>query len=128
MSLHAGQVAYQADFSRRLKFSFREHVGSWLTGALLTGGLISMLPARQKKVYINPVGKNAKGKLEFNTAPPQSNFLVSLMKASMPLLKPAITAYITKQLASVVGGAKEAEHEAKKATESAERTEEKAAA
>lgn len=127
LSLHAGQVSYQADVSRRLKSSFRGHVGSWLTGALLTGGLISLLPARQKKVYINPLAKNSKGKLEVNTKPPQG-FLISLIKTLIPILKPTLMAFVTKQLANVVGGAKEAQHTAERTTESAERTTEHAAA
>ena len=52
MSLHAGQVGYQTDFNRRIKTSFRssfrQHFGSWLAGALVTGGFISMLPARER--------------------------------------------------------------------------------
>ena len=127
ISLHSGQVSYQADVSRRLKTSFRGHVGSWMTGALLTGGLISLLPARQKKVYINPLAKNSKGKVELNTKPPQ-NFLISLVKALVPIFKPMLTAFITKQLANVVGGAKEAQHTAERTTETAERTTEQAAA
>ena len=134
ISLHAGQVSYQADVSRRLKSSFRGHVGSVAYRALLTGGFISFLPARQKKVYINPLAKNSKGKLELNTKPPQ-NFFISLIKALVPIFKPMLTAFITKQLANVVGGAKEAQHTAERTTEAAqettetaERTAEKAAA
>ena len=126
MSLHGGQAAYQADVSRRLKSSFRGHVGSWLAGALLTGGLISLLPARQKKVYVNPLAKNAKGKVELNTNPPQG-FAISLVKAMVPIFKPMATAFITKQLANVVGGAKDAQHTAERTTEAAEETAEASA-
>ncbi len=64
MSLHAGQVGYQTDINRRFKTSFRssfrQHFGTWLAGALVTGGFISLLPAREKKVYVNPLSKEGK--------------------------------------------------------------------
>ena len=67
MSLHAGQVGYQTEFNRRVKTSFRssfrQHFGTWLAGALVTGGFISMLPAREKKVYVNPLSKDGQSKL-----------------------------------------------------------------
>ena len=105
MSLHGGQVAYQADVSRRLKSSFRGHVGSWLTGAVLTGGLISLLPARKKNVYINPLTKNGKSKVEQPAADKQA-FSITLLKAVVPLVKPMAAAFVTKQFENMMGGAK----------------------
>lgn len=84
-----------------------------------------MLPARQKKVYINPLSKNAKGKVELNAKPPQSAF-VSVVKALAPIVKPALTAFVTKQLASVAGGAKEAQKSAERSTAAAQDTAESA--
>ena len=121
MTLHSGQVGYQADVGRRVKTSFRHHIGAWLAGALVTGGFISMLPARQKKVYVNPLTKAGKGKLA-TASKPSGGFFLSLIKALVPIIKPILTAFITKQLANVVGGAEHAQKAAEQTTQAAERT------
>lgn len=112
MSLHGGQVAYQADIGRRLKSSFRGHVGSWLTGAVLTGGLISLLPARKKNVYVNPLSKGGKAKLEVSTNNDKQAFSVTLLKAMVPLVKPMAAAFVTKQFENMMSGAKGAQQPA----------------
>ena len=127
MTLHAGQVGYQTDVSRRVKSSFRNHIGAWLAGALVTGGFVSMLPARKKTVYVNPLTKAGKGKLAA-TAKPSGGFFLSLIKSLVPIIKPILTAFIPKQLANVVGGAEQAQKEAKQTTQAAERTTEAATA
>jgi hypothetical protein len=111
MALHAGQVRYQADVNRRLKSSLKENVGRWMAGALVTGGVISLLPGRERKVYINPLSKTERAK----AAPRKSGggFWASFFKALIPLFKPLLTAFVTKQLANIVSGAKEAEQSAK---------------
>ena len=126
MTLHGGQASYQADVGRRVKSSFRQHLGIWLSGALFTGGMISLLPAREKKIYVNPLSKAGKGKLAVG-APKKGGFFLSLIKALVPIIKPILTAFITKQLASVVGGAEAAQKSAERTTKTAERTTEEAA-
>ena len=122
MTLHSGQVSYQADVGRRVKSSFRQHIGIWLSGALFTGGMISLLPAREKKVYVNPLAKDGKAKLATAAKPAKGGFLLSLIKSLVPIVRPIITAFITKQLASMVGGAEAAQKSAERATKDAEQT------
>ncbi len=126
MTLHGGQVSYQADVGRRVKSSFRQHLGIWLSGALFTGGMISLLPAREKKIYVNPLSKDGKGKLATAAQKKGGGFFLSLIKALVPIIKPILTAFITKQLANVVGGAEAAQKSAERTTQTAERTTEKA--
>ncbi len=121
MTLHAGQIRYQADVNRRLKSSVRENVGRWMAGALVAGGAISLLPRRERKVYVNPLSKDGKEKL----ASPKgggSGFWASFFRALVPLFKPLLTAFVTKQLANIVGGAKDAQESAEKTTKAAEET------
>ena len=125
MTLHSGQVGYQADVGRRVKSSFRHHIGIWLSGALFTGGMISLLPARQKKVYVNPLAKEGKAKLATAAKAAKGGFWISLVKSLVPIVRPLITAFITKQLASLVGGAEAAQKSAERATSDAERTSQK---
>ena len=100
MALHAGQVKYQADVGRRVKVSFREHVGMWLTGALVTGGAISLLPRREKKVYVNPLSKVGKAKVRDVENPKKPGFWMMLLGLLMPIIKPIATRFLTKQLSS----------------------------
>ncbi len=103
MALHAGQVKYQADVGRRVKSSFREHVGIWLGGALVTGGAISMLPRREKKVYVNPLSKSGKSRLkevENAESPKKPGFWLTLLGLLMPIIKPIATRLLTKHLSS----------------------------
>ena len=109
MTLHAGQVKYQSDVPRRLKSSFRDHVGVWLTGALVTGGAISLLPAREKKVYVNPLSKTgrAKAKTKIITEvenPKKAGFWVTLLGLLMPIIKPIATRLLTKHLSTYLEG------------------------
>ena len=123
MMLHAGQVSYQADLGRRVKSSFRQHLGIWLSGALFTGGVISFLPAREKKVYVNPLAKSGRDKLAKAAGKPaKGGFLLSLIKALVPIIRPIATAFITKQLASLVGGAEATQKSSERAAKDAERT------
>lgn len=126
MTLHGGQVSYQTDVGRRVKSSFRQHIGIWLSGALFTGGMISMLPAREKKVYVNPLSKDGRGKLATAGKPARGGFFLSLIKALVPIIKPILTAFITKQLASVVGGAEAAQKSAERTSKTAEKATENA--
>jgi hypothetical protein len=123
MALHGGQVRYQADVNRRLKASVKDNVGRWIAGALVTGGVISLLPMRERKVYVNPLSKGGRSKA---SAPPPrpsgGGFWASFFRALVPLLKPLLTAFVTKQLANVVGGAKEAQESAEATTKVAEKS------
>ena len=112
MALHGGQVRYQADINRRVQRSLKENVGRWMAGALLTGGVISMLPGRERKVYVNPLSKNERAKAAASKGG-GGGFWASFFKALVPLFKPLLTAFVTKQLANIVGGAKDAEESAK---------------
>lgn len=121
VSLHVGNARHQAEVGRRLtgsfKGSFQRHVVPWLTGALFTGGLVSLLPARRKTVYVNPLSKAVRGKvtIQAEAAPKGGGFFMTLIRALTPLLKPILTAFLTKQLANVIGGGRDTQ-------ESAERT------
>lgn len=123
ISLHGGQVAYQADIGRRaratLTSSFRHHLGVWLAGALVAGGAASLLPMRERKVYVNPLSKDGKGKLS-KSGPPRGGFLISLLKALTPIIKPLLTAFITKKLANLVEGAEGAQKAAERTADKAD--------
>ena len=84
--------------------------------------MISLLPAREKKVYVNPLSKEGKTKLMTASKPAKGGFLISLIKSLVPIVRPILTAFITKQLASMVGGAEAAQKSAERAAKDSERT------
>ena len=107
MTLHVEQVRYQSDVPRRLKSSFRHHVGLWLTGALVTGGAISLLPAREKKVYVNPLSKAGKAKAVKHSEQQdikKPGFWMTLLGLLMPVIKPIATRLLTKHLSTYLEG------------------------
>ena len=104
MALHGGQVKYQADVGRRVKGSLRDHIGAWLAGALVTGGAISLLPRREKKVYINPLSKEGKAKVRDVENPKKPGFWMALLGLLMPIIKPIATRLLTKHLSSYLEG------------------------
>ena len=93
-------MKYQSDVGRRGKTSFREHIGAWLAGALVTGGAISLLPRREKKVYVNPLSKAGKDKLKDVENPRKPGFWLTLLGLLMPIIKPIATRLLTKHLSS----------------------------
>ncbi len=78
-----------------------------------------MLPMRERKVYVNPLSKDGAGKLAA-AAKPRGGFLISLIRALTPIIKPLLTAFITKKLASLVQGAEGAQKAAERTAEKAD--------
>ena len=99
--------------------SFRHHLGAWLAGALVAGGAVSLLPMRERKVYVNPLTKDGKSKLAASAKPP-GGFFLSLIRALTPIIKPLLTAFITKKLASLLEGAEGAQKAAERTADKAD--------
>ncbi len=118
MALHAGQISYQADVGRRVKSSFRDHLGRWIAGAFVTGGFVSLLQARTKKVYVSA----AEGEAGIAPRKGRGGFWRWLFAAAVRLARPILTAFITRQLSSIIGGAKDAQVAAEHTARAAERT------
>ncbi len=91
-----------------------------MAGALVAGGAVSMLPMRERKVYVNPLSKAGREKIDTAGKPQQGGFLISLIRALTPIIKPILTAFITKKLASLVQGAEGAQKAAERTTEKAD--------
>jgi hypothetical protein len=85
-------VRRNLDVSRRLANSVREHSWGWMSIAAIFGWILSRLPARKKKVYIestNPQKQKRGG----------GGFLKLVWNGVWSIAKPLLTAYLTKKIA-----------------------------
>jgi hypothetical protein len=52
MAVEVSEMKQDYNISHRLRASIQQFPGPWIIGALLTGFLLSRLPARRKEVYL----------------------------------------------------------------------------
>ena len=83
------------DFGRQMSDSLRRHSWSWISLAAIFGWLLSRLPARKKKIYID-TSNSQKAKSR------GLGLSGHLWKAAWSLAKPVLTAYLTSRIAATV--------------------------
>jgi hypothetical protein len=102
LSRTRGQLAEQSllvrrnlDVSQHLANSVREHSWAWMSVAAIFGWILSRLPARKKKVYIESTisQKQKRG----------GGFLKLVWNGAWSIAKPLLTAYLTKKIAKKAG-------------------------
>jgi hypothetical protein len=79
------------DFGRHMSDSMRRHSWSWISIAAIFGWLLSRLPARKKKIYIDTSDKKAKSR--------GIGLSGHIWKAVWSVGRPVITAYLTGRIA-----------------------------
>jgi hypothetical protein len=72
--------------------SLRKHSWGWMSIAAMFGWILSRLPARKKKVYIQ-AANSEKWKA------PKESFMLQIWKGLWSIAKPLVVAYVTKQIA-----------------------------
>jgi hypothetical protein len=86
----------EIDIPRKIKRSFQQQTGAWITVAVVVGALIIFLPKRRKTVYIEPKvpqgGRGSKSKIL------EAGFALGAMKFAVNLLKPVLVSFITKKV------------------------------
>jgi uncharacterized iron-regulated membrane protein len=89
---------YELDFPRKIRQSFREQTGSWITAAAAVGTLIVLLPVRKKKVYIDAKsGSKSRKKLL------ETGFALGALKIATSLVRPVIVELVKNRLLGVGG-------------------------
>jgi hypothetical protein len=81
-----------ANIPAHFKQSIRRNKSAWLAAAVLGGWVLSRLPARRKKVYVDRDDRTIK------TAKKTGVFL-GLARLALPLIKPAVMAFVTEKVA-----------------------------
>ena len=85
-------VRRNLDVERRLSESVRQHSWLWMSVAAIFGWILSRLPARKKKVYIEAPTSGKKVRH-------REGFFSTAWKAAWSISKPLLTAYLTKKIA-----------------------------
>lgn len=86
-------VKREANFSRRLTASIMKKPAYWVGGAGLLGWIFARLPARTKKVVVDPQGKKVKAQKEVVKA----GLFVTVLKLVFDLVRPALTKWVTQR-------------------------------
>ena len=88
-SLH---VRRNFDVNQHLANSVRQHSWLWMSVAAVFGWILSRLPARKKKVYIQSTNRQKEKRGE-------SGLLKGVLKAVWSVARPLLVAYLTKRIA-----------------------------
>ena len=95
-----GGVRQDLDVGSHLKHAFARQKTVWLTGAVITGWIISRIPARKKTASSKSSGKMSVGK-EIKEAERTGIWLV-LLSFLGTLIKPAVTAFVSRKITQYV--------------------------
>jgi hypothetical protein len=89
-------VRRNLDISRHMSDSMREHSWGWMSVAAIFGWILSRLPARKKKIYIQSTDQQKSGKKW------GGGLLKLVWDGAWSIAKPLLTAYLTKKIAQKV--------------------------
>jgi hypothetical protein len=89
-------LRYDLDVSTHLKNSFHEHKAAYIGGATFFGLLLSKLPSRKKKIYVERKSKKAVKEVE------KAGIWLVLLQFLFNTFRPAITSLISKQVTEFV--------------------------
>jgi hypothetical protein len=86
-------LRYELDFPRKFRRSFQSQTLLWVAAAAAIGIVISMLPARTKKIYVEPrAGEKSKKRLL------EAGFVLGALKIATTLLRPVIVDLVRSRL------------------------------
>ena len=79
-------LRYELDFPGKLKRSFKSETMLWISAAIAVGVIIAVLPARTKKVEVEPrIGRKGSQKRLL-----EAGFVLGALKIAANLLRPVI--------------------------------------
>lgn len=93
LARHFEGIKRGANISRRLQRNATGHPTIWMAGAATFGWLLSRIPARKKRIYVDSVGQK-KIRRGFFAA-----LLLGLIKIVADVAKPTIVAFASKKIA-----------------------------
>jgi hypothetical protein len=91
-------VRYELDFPRKIRRSFQSQTLLWVGAVAAIGILVSTLPARKKKIYVEPrIGGKSKHRLL------EAGFVLGALKIAATLLRPVIVDLVRSRLGGFAG-------------------------
>jgi hypothetical protein len=91
-------LQYELDFPRKIRRSFREQTGSWITAAAAVGALVVLLPLRKKKIYIDAKSSRKSTKKLLETG-----FALGALKIAASLVRPVVVEFVKNRLIGIAG-------------------------
>jgi hypothetical protein len=89
-------LRYELDFPRKIRRSFRQQTVLWIAAAVAVGILVTVAPARRKKIYIDPrSGGKSKHRLL------EAGFIFGALKIAATLLRPVIVDLVRTRLIGI---------------------------
>jgi len=86
-------LRYELDFPHKIRKSFQRQTVFWLAGAAAVGLLLTRLPARGKKGYLEPrIGGKSRHRLL------ETGFVLGALKIAATLLRPVIVDLVRNRL------------------------------
>jgi hypothetical protein len=96
-------VRYELDFPLKFRKSFQRQTAIWVGAAIVLGVAFAVMPARTKKVRVNAKAKS-RGEHE-KEGILGAGLALGVLKLLATMLKPTITAFVTKKMADYAAGA-----------------------
>jgi hypothetical protein len=97
MAIQVGELKEQYNLAQRVRASVQRDPWPWIIGAILTGFLLSRIPARRKEVYLRSDPLQRKPPQEIHPTRPDKDDSGTTDKL-WSLAKPIISAYIGRKL------------------------------
>ena len=96
-------LRYELDFPLKLRRSFQRQTVLWIGAAIVVGVVIAVMPARTKKIRVKARAKT-RGERE-KEGILGAGLALGALKLVATMLKPTITAFVTKKMSGYAAGA-----------------------
>jgi hypothetical protein len=93
-----GALSRDLDVATHIKHSLAEHKAAYIGGATFLGLLLSKLPARKKKVYVERKARDAVKEVE------KAGIWIVLLQLIFKAFQPMITSLVSQQVTSYLKG------------------------
>lgn len=91
-------LKYELDFPLKFRKSFQRKTGIWVSAVTVAGILFSLMPARRKKVVVNPkLSGKSKGEHQ-KEGILGAGLAIGALKFAATLARPAVMSYFTKKM------------------------------
>lgn len=95
-------LRYELDFPLKFRKSFQRQTVLWIGAAIMVGVMFAVMPARTKKVRVNAKAKSRGEQQKEGIL--GAGLALGALKLIATMLKPTITAFVTKKMSGYAAG------------------------